>query len=148
MPMTVTSDRHTRVQRVVRRVASWARQQGDIVGVALVGSWARGQAHMGSDVDLVVLTDDKERYITDDSWVPDAVGEAAQLVRTDDWGPLTERRVVLLSGLEVEFGFVSPSWASVDPVDPGTARVVGDGCSLLVDPEGTLARLDAAVAGA
>lgn len=77
----------------------------------------------------------------------DAVGEAAQLVRAEDWGPLTERRVVLRSGLEVEFGFVSPSWASVDPVDPGTARVVGDGWSPLVDPDGTLARLGAAVAG-
>jgi uncharacterized protein len=103
---------------------------------------------MDSDVDLVVLTDDKERYIADVRWVPDAVGEAAELVRTEDWGPLTERRVALPSGLEVEFGFVSPSWASVDPVDPGTARVVRDGWSPLVDPERVLARLGAAVAGA
>ena len=143
--MMVTSDRRREYLRVVRSVASWARQQREIVGVAVVGSWARGQARMDSDVDLVVLTDDEERYIADDRWVPDAVGEAAQLVRAEDWGPLTERRDVLRSGLEVEFGFVSPSWASVDPVDPGTARVVGDGWSPLVDPEGALVRLGAAV---
>jgi predicted nucleotidyltransferase len=145
--MTVTSDRHHEYQRVVHRVAAWARQQRDIVGVAVVGSWASGQAHMDSDVDLVVLTDEKERYIADIRWVSDAAGEAAQLQRTEDWGPLTERRVVLRSGLVVEFGFVRPSWASVDPVDPGTARVVDDGWSPLVDPEGTLARLGGAVAG-
>jgi uncharacterized protein len=54
---------------------------------------------------------------------------------------------VLRSGLAVEFGFVPPNWASVDPADPGTARVVRDGCSPLVDPEGALARLSAAVGG-
>lgn len=143
----VTSGRRRDYRRVVRSVTAWATQQPDIVGVAVVGSWARGQARMDSDVDLVVLTTDKDRYITDGRWVPDAVGELAELVRTQDWGPLTERRVVLRSGLEVEFGFVPPSWAGVDPADPGTARVVRDGCSPLVDPDGALARLGAALGG-
>ncbi|HEX6420021.1 MAG TPA: nucleotidyltransferase domain-containing protein [Acidimicrobiales bacterium] len=147
MSKTVTSGRRRDYLRVVRSVAAWATQQPDVVGVAVVGSWARGQARMDSDVDLVVLTNDKDRYITDGRWVPDAVGESAELVRTQEWGPLTERRVVLRSGLEVEFGFVPPSWASVDPADPGTACVVRDGCSPLVDPKGAFARLSAAVGG-
>lgn len=75
------------------------------------------------------------------------LGEPAELIRTRRWGPLAERRVALPSGLEIEFGFVPPGWASVDPVDPGTARVVADGCSPVHDPLGAFTRLIAAVGG-
>lgn len=59
---------------------------------------------------------------------------------------MTERRVRLDSGVEIEFGFTQPTWASVDPVDAGTHRVVRDGLRPLFDPAGLLARLVAAVA--
>ena len=69
---------------------------------------------MCSDVDIVVLTARTARYLADDGWVAGAVGPDAELVRTEEWGPLTERRVRLASGMEVEFGFVEPSWAATD----------------------------------
>jgi uncharacterized protein len=141
----VTPDRASEYRRIIGSVAAWAVGQRDIVGVAVVGSWPRNEARMDSDVDLLVVTDDKEPYLSDGSWVAAAVGGPARFVRTQDWGPLTEWRVALRSGLEVEFDFVPRSWANADPVDTGTARVVGDGCSPLVDPEGVLARLMAAV---
>jgi uncharacterized protein len=56
----VTSARRREYLRVVGSVAAWATQQPDVVGVAVVGSWARGQARMDSNVDLVVFTDDKD----------------------------------------------------------------------------------------
>jgi hypothetical protein len=142
----LTSDRIGECLRVLRSVAAWAGTENGIAGVAVVGSWARQEARMDSDVDLVVLTDDTERYLSNDSWIPVAVGGPARLVRTQDWGPLTERRIALQSGLEIEFGFAPRSWASADPVDPGTARVVGDGCSPLIDREQAFARLIVAVA--
>ena len=110
-----------------------------------VGSWARKNARMDSDVDLVILTDGKERYLADWSWVLDAVGQPAGILRTQDWGPLTERRIVLPSGLEIEFGFAGRGWALAHPVEAGTARVLRDGCSPLFDPEGAIASLMAAV---
>ena len=55
-----------------------------------------------------------------------------------------ERRVRLSSGLEIEFGFVAPSWATTDPVDPGTAAVVRDGVQSLYDPLGLIETLAAA----
>jgi uncharacterized protein len=82
----VTSARRREYLRVVGSVAAWATQQPDVIGVAVVGSWARGQARMDSNVDLVVFTDDKDHYIADGRWVPDAVGEPAELVRTQHWG--------------------------------------------------------------
>lgn len=141
----VTSARASEYVRIVQSVTQWAKAQRDIVGVAVVGSWARQQPHMGSDIDLVIVTVDKERYVSNGSWVAEAVGEPAELVRTHHWGQMTDRRVALPSRLEVEFGFVPPGWAGTDPVDPGTARVVRDGCSPLVDPHGAFRRLIAAV---
>uniref|UniRef100_J1RVU5 Uncharacterized protein n=1 Tax=Streptomyces auratus AGR0001 TaxID=1160718 RepID=J1RVU5_9ACTN len=48
------------------------------------------------------------------------------------------------SGLEVEMGIGSATWAKTDPVDPGTRRVVTGGARLLHDPTGILADLLAA----
>jgi hypothetical protein len=100
---------------------------------------------MSSDIDFVVLTLDPACYVDDDAWVQAAVGQAAPVVRTMTWGPITERRVRLASGFEVEFGFGPLSWASTEPVDPGTAQVVRDGCQVITDPGSTLARLISAV---
>jgi uncharacterized protein len=100
---------------------------------------------MDSDLDLVILTVDKQRYLTDQRWVPGALGREAKVVRTQHWGPLTERRVVLPSGFEIEFGFAAPSWASTEPLDAGTVHVVRDGCLPLHDPSGAFELLISAV---
>jgi hypothetical protein len=57
------------------------------------------------------------------------------------WGAVTEHRLLLVSGLEVELNLASPDWAAVEPVDPGTARIVRDGARILHDPQGLLAML-------
>jgi uncharacterized protein len=59
---------------------------------------------------------------------------------------VTERRVRLQSGLEVEFGIAPLSWAATDPLDAGTRKVVQGGFRILVDPDGRLTRLQASVA--
>jgi hypothetical protein len=43
----------------------------------------------------------------------------------------------LRSGLQVELGLVPPHWAAL-PLDPGTAKVLRDGCKILYDREGIL----------
>jgi hypothetical protein len=90
-------------------------------------------------VDLVVLTTEGARYLEHDDWIA-GLG-ADRLVLTRSWGPLTERRVLMPSGLEVEVGIAAPSWAAVDPVDAGTQQVVTDGVRVLYDPAGLLATL-------
>lgn len=132
----------TRVGAVLERATAWARRRPDIRGLALVGSWARGGARTDSDVDLVVLTTGRDRYLGDDDW-PAELG-ATRVLGTRAWGPLTERRLQLEGGLEVEVGLTEPAWAATDPVDPGTRRVVTDGMRILHDPDGRLAALAAA----
>jgi uncharacterized protein len=104
---------------------------------------ARGTAGMQSDVDIVVLTDHPGRYVDDQTWVGDNF-DGAEILRTQAWGPLTELRLRLPSGLEIELGFAPRSWAATAPVDPGTARVLRDGCYPLADPDGLFAAVVAA----
>jgi uncharacterized protein len=117
---------------VIRLVTDWAARRD--LAVLLVGSYARGAARPDSDVDIVVLMADPDPACVDEM----AFGE---LIRTETFGPISERRFRTPGGLEVEFGVGPLSWAATDPVDPGTHRVVSDGARILHDPAGLLADL-------
>ncbi|MEV7504849.1 nucleotidyltransferase domain-containing protein [Streptomyces sp. NPDC093018] len=111
----------------------------------------------GTREDVVLLTADPARYLTDTAESEGAESDAPEFAgtwddwagelslgrpaRTRAWGPVTERRYALLPGLEVEFGIGGPRWARTDPVDPGTRRVVADGARALYDPRRILAEL-------
>ena len=135
----ITPDREAEIAGIIETVTAWAHTRPDIQGVVVVGSWARGTATMSSDIDIVLLTTDVATYIVSTGWW--GFLDRAELIATRQWGPLTERRVALPSGLEIEFGIVPPSWASIDPPDPGTVRVVGDGLRIIYDPDGVLRAL-------
>jgi len=77
-----------------------------------------------------------------------AFGEAAELIRSSDFDTIQERRLRLQDGLVVEVAIGAPEWASTEPVDHGTARVVGDGFVPLYDPRGVLTALLNAVSRA
>lgn len=138
----VSASRTAECQDILSSAKKWAESESSIVALGLIGSWARGNQNIESDVDLLVLTPRELTFTDTDAWVEAAVGQSIPVVRRAEWGALTERRLRLPSGLEVEFGFVEPSWASVEPIDPGTAQVARDGgLSPLYDPEGLLAAL-------
>ncbi|WP_198676054.1 nucleotidyltransferase domain-containing protein [Kribbella monticola] len=125
--------RRRRADAAIDGITAWARSQADVRGLALVGSFAYGRPRMASDVDLVLVTVDKERHITGMDWA-DVVDRRPRLIRCQEWGPLTERRARLSSGLVVELGIVTGEWLST-PLDAGTAKVLRDGCRVLYDPE-------------
>jgi predicted nucleotidyltransferase len=135
-------DRAREVRELTERITAWARERPDVRGAALVGSWAGGEPGPDSDLDVLLITDAPDAYTTGTPWteeLPDA-----ELVETRDWGALTERRLRFPSGLEVELGIAPPAWASTDPLDAGTRRVVRDGLWILHDPDRLLADLAAA----
>lgn len=117
----VGRERSLEVESLLEHVTDWARRRVDVRAFALVGSWAYGAPRNG--------------------WLPE-VG-AVRLVRTLDWGGVTERRFALPGGLEVEPAIGTPAWASVDPLDEGTRRVASDGVRVLRDPDGLLPSLTA-----
>jgi predicted nucleotidyltransferase len=108
----------------------WALARTDIQALALVGSFAKGTATKTSDVDLVIITDDPQKYLTSTGWA----GAFGSVIthRVEDYGKLTSLRVWYESGLEIEYGFTTPAWAQ-SPLDKGTRQVIEDGMRILFD---------------
>jgi len=46
------------LEQILAPVAEWARLRSDILGFAVVGSWACGMARVDSDIDLMFLVAD------------------------------------------------------------------------------------------
>lgn len=109
---------------------AWVQSQPDVLAAALVGSHARGTASPTSDVDLVILARDPQKYLSDQSWI-NRFGEPLR-TQMEDYGRLTSLRVWYQSGLEVEFGLTGADWAA-RPLDAGTRRVIGDGMRVLFE---------------
>lgn len=152
MIQNINRTRRDQVERLLAVTLSWARQHPCLRGVALVGSEARDAARPELDVDLILLTDDLEAFRHDRSWLAeiDWRGAGTEVVghRGAHYGITWSCHITLAGAPEMEFGFAPRQWAATAPIDPGTRRVVGDGCRLLYDPERLLAGLSAAVATA
>jgi predicted nucleotidyltransferase len=119
-----------RVDEFLTQFTAWASAQPNILGAALVGSYARGTAKETSDVDLVVLARQPEPYLQTTDWTH----QFGQIQRnqTEDYGRLISLRVWYADGLEVEFGLTDESWAAV-PLDEGSRRVIADGMRVLFE---------------
>ncbi len=123
------------IESFLSQVKSWAAQQPDIAGMLLVGSYARGAARPDSDIDLVILTSNPGRYLDDISFA-EQFGSISRWEK-EDWGRLISLRVWYQDGMEVEYGFTLPDWAS-PPLDAGTQRVISDGARVVFDRDGSL----------
>ena len=83
-----------------------------------------------SDIDLVILTDQPQKYLDDIQWI-ERFGNIEKH-QTEDYGKLTSLRVWYQNGLEVEYGITTPDWAAI-PLDAGTQRVISDGMIVLFE---------------
>lgn len=129
---------------MIEAVRRWAEGRADIRALALVGSHARGDARPDSDIDLVLLCTDPERYVRATDWIS-TFGEVARS-SLEDWGDVRSVRVTYRSGTEVEFGIAGLDWAAIPP-DRGTADVLRNGVRILLDREALLDRVVRAVLG-
>ena len=120
----------------------WINRQADVVGVALVGSRARGTATEKSDVDLMILTSDVEKYLGAPEWL--AQFGRIEETRIETWGRVRTIRTFYEGGVEIEYNFAEAQWASI-PIDAGTWRVVSEGMRILYDPEDVLSMLKVVV---
>lgn len=135
------------VGKIVKRIARWAIDYPLILAAALVGSQARGTAHAQSDIDLMLLTEQPLLFKTSIDWLNeiDWGDRRIESWKDKDYGAVWSRHVHLNTSdagyTEVELSFGQMNWASIDPLDPGTRRVVRDGCYVLYDSEEKLTRL-------
>jgi len=118
----------------------WSTKRKDILAAALVGSYAREAATESSDVDLVIIVEDPQKYLTHTKWLKVFGTIIAQKI--EDYGKLTSLRVWYENGLEIEYGFTTRDWAKA-PLDKGTKRVIEDGMRVLFEKEVLLSPYEA-----
>ncbi len=131
------------LEEFLKALVGWASERSDIFAVGLAGSHARSAARPDSDVDVVIVATDPGAFFSNAGWM-ERFGVVSAF-QDEDWGRLRSRRVHYATGIEVEFGFTAADWARIDPVDPGTRKVVAGGFRCLYDAEGILRRLVATV---
>jgi predicted nucleotidyltransferase len=124
----------TRERQFISIITDWAASQPDLLGVALVGSYARGAERADSDIDLVLITKDPIWWLESDEWLKN-FGDL-MTVELEDYGLVQSRRVRYRNGLEVELGITTNQWLKTAPIDEGTRRVMFDGHRILDDKAG------------
>lgn len=138
-----------KVELILSEVVNWARSCTSVYAISLVGSWARGTARIDSDIDLMVLSLNPSSFRKNETWLSQInwqrIGSFVEDWKDADYGLVWSRHVYLEDETEIEFGFGSLTWASLNPIDAGTLRVVSDGCRILDDPEKLMTRLLAEV---
>ncbi|MDV4150730.1 nucleotidyltransferase domain-containing protein [Clostridium sp. AL.422] len=114
----------------IEKTKEWAINEPFVEAIILVGSYARGTQKVDSDIDLVILTSNKQYYI-DNTQILSAFG-LIDRSNIEFYGECTSIRIWYNSGLEVEFGMVPLTWIHL-PLDYGTERTLSDGYRILVD---------------
>jgi predicted nucleotidyltransferase len=109
---------------------AWASDRSDVQGIALVGSYARGEARDDSDIDLVILTQQPDKYLNDIKWT-ERFG-SVEKYQTEDYGKLISLRIWYQNGVEVEYGITTPDWVAI-PLDAGTCEVILGGMVVLFE---------------
>ena len=126
-------------ENFIVRFTNWVETQNDIDGAILVGSYAHGTARADSDLDLVIITNHPNKYLEQNDWINE-LGNVTT-VKDEDFGMVQVKRVFFEDGLEVEFGFTTPEWLNVNPIDPGTQRVLADGYKIFNDKAAVFAAI-------
>jgi predicted nucleotidyltransferase len=125
----------SRIDGFIQKLIAWASAQPDIRAAALVGSYARGTAKAGSDIDLILLAEEPEKYLESTTWLEQFGAVLKQ--QQEDYGKVTSLRAWYAGGFEIEYGWTTPDWAA-PPVDSGTQQVIQDGLVVLLDKEALL----------
>lgn len=127
------------IDNFLEKVRKWADLQNDIKAILLVGSYARGQADNDSDIDLILLTNEPDKYLNDQSFLS-AFGNVSK-IKKEFWGRVTSLRIWYKDSFKVELGISTPDWIYEEPLDTGTLRTITDGAKVVIDRMGNLEEL-------
>lgn len=135
-----------RVEQFLSALQTWARNNQRVKGLALVGSWSREDRDRAeADADVVLVVDEPSYFREKSAWMDDIDWGSAGLGpgrwSECDYGSACSRHLKFNDGAEIEVSFVGERWASVDPIDPATRRIAGNGMRVVHDPDGLLGRL-------
>ncbi|BAY80843.1 hypothetical protein NIES267_03080 [Calothrix parasitica NIES-267] len=152
------------IKVILEQVKNWAEKRSEILALALVGSYARGEATLESDIDLMVIASDTDVFRQNYDWMHqinwESINYKIQKWNDADYGVVWSRHIYLCNSksnsksssknnlfndltnkLKVEISFGLPIWASIQPIDSGTFGVVSRGCKIIYDPQDILTNL-------
>ena len=132
-------------KKLTALVAALTLCRDDLRAAALCGSWARGNPRVDSDIDFLIVARDAEILRRNQRWIRELKFPIAGFQYTEHksatYGVAWSAHIILEPAAAIELTFANPSWASVDPVDPGTGQIVADAFKVLIDKDGHLQRL-------
>lgn len=144
------------IKEILELIRNWAEERSEILALALVGSYARGEATLESDIDLMVIASDTEFFRHNYDWMHqinwESINYKIQKWNDAEYGVVWSRHIYLSNlnndlfnnfnnKLKVEISFGLPTWTSISPIDSGTFGVVSRGCQIIYDPQGILLNL-------
>lgn len=119
------------IETLLEQLQSFAASEKMINAVLLVGSHAKGTAGPDSDVDLVLITSDPDRYLRNRRWL-----ERFGIVlnwELEDYQLVQSLRVFYENGPEVEFGITSLDWIAESQLQ-STGKILSGGYRVIHDP--------------
>lgn len=114
----------------INKIKQWGTENTNIKSIIIVGSYAKGTNKATSDIDLIIITTNKDEMLNNQNFI-ELFGEVER-TQTEYYGACTSVRVWYKNGPEVEFGLVTPDWIA-QPLDKGTYRVLSDGYNIIID---------------
>jgi len=78
------------VQNLLKEIKNWAYKNKDLDSLLLIGSYARNKAHQDSDIDLVLILNNPEKYVNNLDWIKE-FGEIEKH-KIEYWGRVTSIR--------------------------------------------------------
>jgi len=126
--------------QLLDQFVNWAQTQEDIVGAIIVGSRARTKppADQWSDLDLVIITTDVERYQTQTDWIAELGPYWVNFIEKQGVGEGFEHRVLFEGGMDVDF--IPTPYEEIQQViaqgwPPDWAGILQRGYKLILDKQ-------------
>ncbi|MEG0614062.1 MAG: nucleotidyltransferase domain-containing protein [Clostridium sp.] len=127
------------IEKFLKEIEEWGKNDLYIQSVILVGSYARGTNKETSDIDICLITSNKETMIENQDFTK--IFGHVERKQTEYYGKCTSIRVWYKEGPEIEFGIVDPSWIET-PLDLGTYKALSDGYKVIIDKNHYFSDLD------
>ena len=120
------------MEKIIQKLKIFSEKTRHVKSILIVGSYARVTNRNDSDLDVIIITSEKDEMVANQQFV-EFFGEVKKK-QTEYYGACTSIRVWYEEGQEVEFGLVTPSWMD-RPFDEGTKKVLSDGYKVIDDKE-------------
>lgn len=134
--MTVSIPRLTPDQ-LIDRFRTWAARAADVRALAVIGSHARALDHADewSDLDLVLVADEPDRYLASGDWLDEIGPCRLTFVEEAPIAGLHERRAHFEGGQEVDCIIITSEMLLAAAMVPEVADVVARGWRVLVEKD-------------